>query len=101
MTIIQGPPGKARSRDLLFFTTPALWPQWPYLPVVRRRASQPEPELGVLYDAAGRSGLCGYSATVFLCNVFCLPTSEARLLALPRYVYDTPEELAQAGWTVD
>jgi len=51
----------------LFFTNPALWPQWPVLPVVRRRASQPDdPELGVLYDAAGRSGICGFSATVRL-----------------------------------
>jgi hypothetical protein len=91
-----------RPRDLLFFTTPALWPRWPFLPLVRRRASQPDdPELGVLYDAAGSSGTYGYSSTVFLANVFCLPAAEARLLALPRYVYDTPEEMAEAGWTVD
>lgn len=101
MTITQGPAGRVSPRDLLFFTTPALWPQWPFLPVVRRRASQPEPELGVLYDAAGHSGIYGYSATVLLCNVFCLPHDVARLLALPRYVYDSPDEVAAAGWSVD
>ena len=27
---------KARARTVLFLTTPALWPAWPFLPVVRR-----------------------------------------------------------------
>jgi hypothetical protein len=38
---------------------------------------------------------------VFLCNVFLLPHSEEELLALPREVFDTPEEIAAAGWVVD
>jgi hypothetical protein len=92
---------RATARDLLFFQTPRLWPQHPFLPVVRRPVGQPEPDLGLLYDARAVSGTCGYSATVFLINVFELPAKEAELLASPRLVYDTAQELAEAGWTVD
>jgi hypothetical protein len=55
----------------------------------------------VLYDASGASGRFEYSATVFLANLFLLPPTEAELLVLPRCVYDTAEEMAQAGWTID
>jgi hypothetical protein len=85
--------------DVLFFSTPALWPAWPFLPVVRR--TQGEEELGVMYDPCGTSGLTGYSATVFLTNLFELPPTEADFLALPREVFDTAEELVAAGWRVD
>ncbi len=89
-----------RDRHLRFMRTPALWPAWPYLPLVRRREGVEE-ELGALYDALGASGLTGFSATVFLCNIFLLPASEAEFLALPKEVYDTADEVAKAGWTVD
>jgi hypothetical protein len=80
--------------------TPALWPAWPYLALVRRRPGREE-ELGALYDALGASGLTGFSATVFICNIYLLPTREAEFLALPKEVYDTAEEVARAGWAVD
>jgi len=92
---------RATSRDLLFFRTPKLWPQHPFLPVVRRPVGQTEPDLGLLYDARAISGTCGFSATVFLVNVFELPPEEAELLASPKLVYDTADELAEGGWTVD
>jgi hypothetical protein len=38
---------------------------------------------------------------VFLTNLFMLPPTEAELFALPRCVYDTAEEMAQAGWITD
>jgi hypothetical protein len=38
---------------------------------------------------------------VFLCNIFCLPSTEEELLALPKGVFDTCEELSGAGWAVD
>lgn len=101
MTAIQIPMEDLRLRDLQFFRNPKLWPLWPYLPVMRRQADQSEPELGILYDAAGYSGTYGYSATVIRSNLFDLPSTEAQLLALPRFVYDKPEEMAHAGWTVD
>jgi hypothetical protein len=87
-------------RNLLFFTTPALWPHWPMLPLVRRREGC-APELGLLYDAARKSGHTGYSATVFLCNLLLLPPTEEEFLALPKEVFDTAEEIAAAGWSVD
>lgn len=83
------------ARHLLFVTTPALWPAWPFLPVVRRTRG-PE-ELGVLFDARGVCGLTGYSATVFLCNLFTLE----QLFAQPKEVFDIGEELIRADWQVD
>jgi hypothetical protein len=88
-----------RARHLLFLTTPALWPAWPFLPLVRRAAGAEE--LGVLFDARGACGLLGYSATVFRANLFCLPATLAEFLALPREVYDAAEEVAAAGWAID
>ena len=93
-------PRKAGPRDLFFVTHPEHWPAWPYLPVVRRRPGAEE-ECGLLYDARGVSGRLGYSATVFVCNLFLVPRDEAEFLALPRETYDTPEEVAAAGWVVD
>jgi hypothetical protein len=92
---------QATARDLRFFGDPSLWQYYPFLPVVRRPLGRDKPECGVLYDARGASGLYGYSATVFLINIFQLPPTEAELLALPKRVYDTLEEMASDGWTVD
>jgi hypothetical protein len=94
-------PRRAAMRDLIFLSTPNLWPLHPYLPVIRRSARGNCQQLGVVYDGVGASGLYGYSATVFLTNLFMLPQSEAALLALPRCVYDTPDELVDDGWVVD
>src|SRR4051812_27258869 len=92
-----GPPVPAR--DLLLVSTPALWPAWPFLPVVRR--TRGAEELGVLFDARGVCGLTGYSATVFLTNLFTLPPTVDGLLALPREASDSAEELLTDGWRVD
>ena len=87
-------------RDLLFLSTPALWPQHPFLAVVRRKPGT-EPEMGLLYDALHVSGRTGVSATVFLENLFLIPPTEAEFLALPREVYDSAEEVYAAGWRID
>jgi hypothetical protein len=89
-----------RQRNLLFFTTPNLWPNWPVLPLVRRREGQEE-ELGLLVDAMGLADRPGYSATVFKTNIFLLPPTLEELLQLPREAFDTAEELFEAGWAVD
>jgi hypothetical protein len=89
-----------RRRNLLFLRGPSLWPAWPYLPVVRRGRAE-EPECGLVYDFRGTSGRTGYSAAVLLANLFEAPRSEAGLLALPREVFDTADELFDAGWRVD
>ncbi len=94
---LTGPGGLARHR--LFVSTPALWPGWPFLPLVRRSGGAEE--LGVLFDARGACGLTGYSATVFLLNVFDLPPTVAGLLGAPREVFDSGDELVAAGWRVD
>ena len=104
MTPLEGlpPPAKLtarRARVLVFFTRPSLWPAWPYLPVVRRTRGREE--LGVLFDFRGTSGRTGYSATVFVTNLFLAPADERMLLLVPREVYDAPEDVADAGWDVD
>ena len=45
--------------------------------------------------------MTGYSATVFITNLFMLPPDLSAFLALPHETFDTAEELARAGWRVD
>ena len=89
----------ATGRDLLYLGTPALWPQWPLLPVVRRTTGALE--CGVLCDVRTLTGQTGYSATVFLTNIFQLPRTLDAFLRLPKEVFDTADEIAAAGWVVD
>ena len=86
-------------RTVLFLANPDLWPHWPFIPVVRRCSG--EEELGVVYDAREAVDLTGYSATVWITNLFTLPTEFSEFLQLPKEVYDCAEELAGAGWRVD
>jgi len=87
-------------RNLLFLSNASLWPNWPYLPVIRRRPGQEE-EYGVLFDALSACNVPGFSATVFLTNVHTIPRQLDALLALPKEIYDRPEEIETAGWRVD
>jgi len=87
------------ARDLLFVTTPALWPAWPFLPVVRRTSGTQE--LGVLFDALGVCGRPGFATAVFRTNLFALPRTLPAFLALPREAHDTAEALLAGGWRVD
>lgn len=89
---------RTRDRTVLFLSTPALWPNWPFLPVVRRTRGREE--LGVVFDARS-ARLSGYSATVFVTNLFALPPDFESFFALPREVFDGAEELADADWCVD
>lgn len=92
-------PRCAGPRDLLCFSTPALWPTWPFLPVIRHRPDGFE--CGVMFDALHACGRTGFSATIFHVNILLLPQTEAEFFALPREVYDSAEEVAMAGWIVD
>jgi hypothetical protein len=93
-------PSQGRRRDLTTFRDPRLWLHWPFLPLIRPAPGK-EPELGVLFDARGHENLYGFSATVFLTNLLLVPPTVAEFLALPKLVYDLPEEMADAGWTTD
>jgi hypothetical protein len=95
------PATQQRLRDLRAFRDPELWKCWPFQPVVRRTQEGNDQQLGILYDAVHTCGQYGYSATVFLTNLFLLPATEERFFALPKLVYDTADEIADAGWTVD
>lgn len=87
-----------RDRTVLFLSTPALWPAWPFLPVVRRTKGQVE--LGIVFDSRS-AGLTGYSSTVFLACLFLMPAKWDEFLALPREAFDSAAELVAAGWQVD
>ncbi len=100
MTTPTEQPRQATARDLYFFTHPEAWPTWPFLPVVRRHADG-RMDYGVLYDALHRSGITGFSSTVFLTNLFLMPEDEDEFLALPKEIFDTSEEMAECGWRVD
>jgi hypothetical protein len=93
-------PRPPTAHDRLVLGTPRLWEHWPFLPVVRHRVDG-EMDYGVLYDCWTVSRRSGYSATVFLTNLFLLPSTEEKLLALPKETFDTVEELVAAGWRVD
>lgn len=91
---------RSRQRSAALIAEPARWPCYPFLPLVRHHISG-DPDLGVLYDAWGISNRTGFSATVFLQNLLLLPATETELLAGPREVFDSLEELLDAGWRVD
>ena len=89
----------ARDRTVLYLTNPALWPCWPFLPVVRR--TDPGEERGVVFEARPVCGKTGFSACVFLTNVFALPPALDQFFALPREAFDSADELFDCGWRVD
>jgi hypothetical protein len=101
MSIARFFPRRATMRDITFMSTPSLWSVYPFLPVIRRGAVGGCQQLGVLYDAVGVFGRYGYTATVWLANLFLLPKTEAELFELPKIVYDTLDELVEDGWVVD
>jgi len=91
---------RVRRRNLLYLSHPLLWPVYPFLPLIRHR-SDGETDYGLLYDLMGLYEIPGYGATVFLANLLLVPQKLKDFLALPKEVFDTPEELYQAGWRID
>ena len=87
-------------RNLLFISSPALWTNWPFLPLVRRKPGQ-EQEYGVMFDAMTACDLPGFSASVFITNMFAMPATLDQFIDLPREVFDSPEEIEAADWRVD
>jgi hypothetical protein len=92
---------RAGPKDMAYFQSPHLWQLYPFLPLIRRVSDDQEPELGILYDARGATGTFGYACTVFLVCLYGIPATEADLFRLPKCVYDSFDELADAGWVVD
>ena len=84
-----------RHHDVL--RTPACWPAWPFLPVVRRGDNGDE--YGLLFDRADGSAAGRFD--VFLANLFLLPATLAAFLALPRESFDAAEAVTTGGWRVD
>jgi hypothetical protein len=91
-------PCRAASRAVM--GDPARWPVYPFLPVIRVGADGLD-DLGAMFDAFGFAGWTGFSATVFLGPVHDLPDAPAGLRALRREVFDTVDEVLDAGWRVE
>jgi hypothetical protein len=64
------------------------------------RRTRGREELGVVFDARAAQ-LTGFSAPVFLTNLYALPATFEAFLNLPHETYDRAEELADGGWFVD
>jgi len=94
------PDEQVRRRTLLYMSNPLLWPVYPFLPLIRPRPVG-EQDYGLLYDLMGMYGIPGYGATVFIANLLLVPDKLKDFLALPKEVFDTPEEVFSAGWRVD
>ena len=87
-------------RQMLFLSEPSLWPAWPILPLVRRRPGADE-ECGFLFDLGKVYGHAGFASTVFLANIFEMPTGQDELLQLPREDCGSTEGIYAAGWRID
>ena len=72
MRLLQSSTAVQRRRRVALLAAPQRWPPWPFLPVVRAGEGG-SLQLGVVYDARGATGTYGFSATVFLVNLFLLP----------------------------
>ena len=85
---------------LFLLANPQHWTHWPVLPMKRLKPGG-ELLLGLVFDTR-RMELPGFSSTVFLCNLLELPDmSVVEHHELPREVFDSSEELVDAGWRVD
>jgi len=93
-------PSSERARHLLFFGKPALWPAWPFLPLLRRKPDA-EDECGLLYDPPTVTQTQKAGVVIYLANLFLLPSSEAEFLTLPREEFDSAEAAFEAGWRID
>ena len=89
------PPAADLGRHHDVLCMPAVWPAWPFLPVVRRRADGDE--YGLLCDLTGPDT----RFRVYRANLFLLPATLAAFLALPGEDHDSPEAVTAAGWRVD
>ena len=78
---------------------PQTWPSWPILAMVRE--TDDDFDVGFMYDLFHHVDIAGYSATVFVHNALDVPTHLGAILALPKEIYDTPEEIVTAGWRPD
>lgn len=75
---------------------PQCWPYYPYLSVIRITSNGVQS--GTMVDLFRKHNIPGYSSTIFLCERSECPLSLAHLLSLDREIYDTPEEVIEAGW---
>lgn len=82
----------AKLTDVEFIKAEEKWPNWPYLPMKRRRDGE-EPEFGSIISGSLFSIRKGYFRT--------LPKTLPELLALPTWEYGSIEAMLADGWLID
>jgi hypothetical protein len=90
--------------NLFVMGYPKMWTHWPFLALIRENAEGYRGlDYGLLIDIfhATKWAMPGFSSSVFLCNFYGKPTELNEILALPKEVFDTIEEVYSAGWKVD
>jgi hypothetical protein len=72
-----------------YLTDSGNWPMWPFLPVEKGKQG------GILFaESVVEEGIF----RVYLCDVNSLPDKYSDFRDIENVVYDTAEELIQAGW---
>ena len=77
---------------------PIHWPHYPYLPL--RRESRGDCD-GFPYECALLLASDTPWSVAIVCNLFELPKTVEKLLAMKQYTYATTEALLADGWRVD
>ncbi len=80
-----------------FMKNPGKWPQWPFLPLVRRNGK--EPYLGVMVDSDKNGGI--WKRTVIITNLIPLMEGKVNIKKCPLLRYDNLSKLLDDGWEVD
>lgn len=84
---------------------PQLWPRppgWPFL-LLMKKEEDGKIINGLMIDLFRQHGITGYSSTVFISNPRTNPdeTDINKIIeSADKEVYDTPEEVVQAGWVL-
>ena len=87
-------------RNLRFLAAPDLWPNWPYLPLMRRCPGQEE-EFGVLFDVMKVFEVAGYTSTVFISEHLLHARRTRSDARTAQRSFRHPRKIFAAGWRVD
>ena len=80
------------TKKFLKHPNPAIWPHYPFLPVIKKEQNH-FPKLGLI--------LAGNPTKVFLGNLYLLPTTLEEFLKLPAEEFKTVDDMIASGWYID
>lgn len=86
---------KQPKNDLEGIMNEDFWPNWPILPLKRKRKDEfMGIECGIIYALFSNK-------TILLTNMFILPKTWEELINLKKYEYNSVEEMLEDGWIID